>query len=92
MTEGLCLPRPRADGLTGLISRHKLVPGYNVHMKSSRKSLWGPLIVLTYAGIALLLAGCVDPAMESDWRWKQFNPGYRSPYPENPNPWRTGIF
>jgi hypothetical protein len=37
--------------------------------------------------IALLASGCVTPLtfeQESDWRWKQYNPEYRSPWPPDP--------
>ena len=42
----------------------------------------------------LLLSGCVnlDPARESDWRWKQYNHEYRPPYPEDPGLFRSGTF
>lgn len=43
-------------------------------------------------GACLLLSGCMSPSQESDWRWKQYNPEYRPPYPQDPNPFRPGIF
>jgi hypothetical protein len=42
--------------------------------------------------ISIVLSGCMTPSQESDWRWKQYNPGYRDPYPANPDPFRPGFF
>ena len=63
--------------------------------KAQRFSRLKKLLVLIVIGIGagLLLPGCMSPSQESDWRWKQYNPEYRPPYPqENPNPFRPGIF
>ena len=43
-------------------------------------------------GTSLLLSGCVSTGQESDWRWKQYNPEYRPPYPSDSDPFRSGIF
>jgi len=43
-------------------------------------------------GTCLLLSGCMSTSQESDWRWQQYNPEYRLPYPPNPNPFGPGIF
>ena len=43
-------------------------------------------------GAGLLLPGCMSPSQESDWRWKRYNPEYQPPYPQDPNPFRPGIF
>ena len=43
-------------------------------------------------GAGLLLSGCMTPSQESDWRWQQYNPDYRPPYPQDSNPFRPGIF
>ena len=42
--------------------------------------------------IGLLLGGCTTPQIESDRRWREFNPDYRQPYPEDPRFFRPGIF
>jgi hypothetical protein len=45
------------------------------------------------AAISVLLSGCMTARQESDWRWKQYNPGYRDPIPANPDhPFQPGIF
>jgi hypothetical protein len=43
-------------------------------------------------GTCLLLSGCMSTSQESDWRWKQYNPEYRPPYPSDSDPFRSGIF
>ncbi len=69
-------------------------------MRSGSKSISGPMRnasksiarLFEVMGIFLLLAGCLNPGQKSDWQWKQFNPEYRQPYPEDPRPGRGGIF
>jgi hypothetical protein len=57
----------------------------------SRRKKTRSLFVIAM-GTCLLLSGCMSPSQESDWRWKQYNPEYRPPYPSNPDPFRPGIF
>jgi hypothetical protein len=34
--------------------------------------------------VCLLLSGCLGSfEQESDWRWKQYSPEYRSPWPQD---------
>jgi hypothetical protein len=40
--------------------------------------------ILFSAGIWFLVSGCLSPAQESDWQWKQYSPEYRPPYPVDP--------
>ncbi len=44
---------------------------------------WPLLLRLVLISLSLLLTGCVSPEQESDWRWQQFNPEYRPPYPRD---------
>ena len=72
-----------------------LLDNGNVLKTSSNTRIAATLLELAIGvGICLLSSGCIglDPAHESDWHWKQFNPEYRSPYPEDPRPFRSGIF
>jgi hypothetical protein len=40
-------------------------------------------LFLAVALLALLTGGCLAPSFEqqSDWKWQQYNPNYRPPYP-----------
>ena len=40
------------------------------------------LVLLGLLALLTLLPACVSPEQESDWRWKQMNPSYRPPYPQ----------
>ena len=42
------------------------------------------MFLLPVVAVSLLLTGCINPVSPtdmSDWRWRQWNPDYRSPYP-----------
>ena len=44
----------------------------------------GQTLLLAALAMSLLLTGCINPVSPtemSDWRWRQWNPDYRSPYP-----------
>ena len=48
-------------------------------MKLSRRIVWDFLAICL---AACVVAGCAFN-QESDWRWKQWNPNYRLPYPQD---------
>ena len=46
-----------------------------------------PRLFLLLVMVALMAGGCITPLtweQQSDWRWKQYNPEYRAPYPTDP--------
>ena len=51
-----------------------------------------PLATLLFLVLAAVVSGCIGPAEESAWRWKQANPEYRAPYHEEGKAFRPGIF
>ena len=57
-------------------------------MKASlrNKFRWMVLLVSACVCFPLLLLGCLSAAQQSDWRWQEYNPDYREPYPRNPGP------
>ena len=40
------------------------------------------LVLLGLLALLTLLPTCASPEQEPDWRWKQMNPNYRPPYPQ----------
>ena len=48
---------------------------------SSRPRAFASLLLLL--ALAALLAGCLSPQQESDWRWKQYNPEYQPLHPSD---------
>ena len=43
----------------------------------------GRIMLAVLALFASLLSGCLTDGGESEWRWKQSNPEYRSPWPQD---------
>jgi len=39
--------------------------------------------MVSLALLAFLLSGCTSMEEQSDWRWKQQNPDYRLPWPQD---------
>jgi len=54
-----------------------------LNMKS--KIIRAILLCVFVVAASTFLTGCTT-TQESDWRWKQFNPDYRPPYPPDPRP------
>jgi hypothetical protein len=64
-----------------MLRRNVMLGGHNA-MKHLSNHLVSLLLILLFC----LVGGCVSEQAQSDWQWKQANPGWQSPTPQDPRP------